>query len=105
MTAEFARHDPLLANQQDPTALIDRFGHGTHVAGIISGYWASAKPDGEPVVGTELRDESTDNPVPQREYLRVISGVAPKAKLVSLKVIADLYHRWPSLVRSLALLC
>jgi serine protease AprX len=77
---------PLVSHK---TALIDRFGHGSHVGGIISGYWESSKPEGEPVVGTELRDESTDNPVPQRESLRVISGVAPKAKLVSLKVIAD----------------
>lgn len=79
--------DPL---KPDPTALLDRFGHGTHVAGIIAGYWESKDPNGEAVVGTELRDELSDKPVPQRgEPLRVISGVAPKARLVSLKVIAD----------------
>jgi serine protease AprX len=79
--------DPL---KPDPTSLLDRFGHGTHVSGIIAGYWESKDPNGEAVVGTELRDELTDKPVPQRgEPLRVISGVAPKAKLVSLKVIAD----------------
>ncbi|HEY6340519.1 MAG TPA: S8 family peptidase [Bryobacteraceae bacterium] len=71
------------------TARMDRFGHGSHVAGIIAGFWQSAKPDGEPVVGSELRDETTDQPIPQRESLREISGVAPRAKLVSLKVIAD----------------
>jgi serine protease AprX len=71
------------------TARMDRFGHGSHVAGIIAGFWQSPKPDGEPVVGSELRDETTDQPIPQRESLRTISGVAPRAKLVSLKVIAD----------------
>ncbi len=74
----------------DPSALIDRFGHGTHVAGIIAGQWESKDASGERVVGTEVRDELSDKPIPQRaELLRSITGVAPKAKLVSLKVIAD----------------
>ena len=77
--------------QSDPSALLDRFGHGTHVAGIIAGCWAAKDPNGERVVGTEVRDELTDKPIPQRaELLHSISGVAPKAKLVSLKVIADI---------------
>jgi subtilisin family serine protease len=44
-------------------------------------------------VGTELRVEATDDSIPQRESLRVISGVAPKVRLVSLKVIADVTRR------------
>jgi serine protease AprX len=76
--------------KSDPTALLDRFGHGTHVAGIIAGCWTSTDPKGELVIGIEMRDESTDKPIPQRgDPLRFISGVAPKTKLVSLKVIAD----------------
>jgi subtilisin family serine protease len=76
--------------KSDPSALLDRFGHGTHVAGIIAGCWTSPDPQGQRVVGTEVRDELTDKPIPGRnDVLQFISGVAPKAKLVSLKVIAD----------------
>jgi serine protease AprX len=71
-------------------ALVDALGHGTHVAGIIAGYWKSASADGERVVGTEMRNEQDDqNPIRIREPLRTISGVAPRCRLVSLKVIAD----------------
>jgi hypothetical protein len=71
------------------SALEDELGHGTHVAGIIAGCWESKTPDGEPVAGTEMRDESTDEPIVGREKLRRVSGMAPLCKIVSLKVIAD----------------
>jgi subtilisin family serine protease len=69
--------------------LVDAFGHGTHVAGIIAGYWASKDPKGERVAGTEIRDEATNTAVTQRDTLSSISGAAPACKLVSMKVIAD----------------
>jgi subtilisin family serine protease len=79
------------SNPAEKRALVDRLGHGTHVAGIIAGYWESADPAGEIVVGSEMRNEqSEDKAVRRRESLRAISGVAPKCKLVSMKVIADL---------------
>src|SRR5947209_15921920 len=59
--------DPGQPLASHPTACMDRFGHGSHVAGIIAGFWQSAKPDGEPVVGSELRDEITDKPIPYRD--------------------------------------
>ena len=44
---------------------------------------------GDPVAGTEVRDERTDEPITAREKIKRISGVAPLCKIVSLKVIAD----------------
>lgn len=82
-------YDPNAKPASDKSALEDHFGHGSHVAGIIAGCWETAEPDGELVVGTEVRDERNDKPIPQRDKLKRISGVAPKAKLLSLKVIAD----------------
>jgi serine protease AprX len=69
--------------------LEDKFGHGTHVAGIIAGYWKSSDPDGDLVAGSEERDEQSNNPLPKREKLKCISGVAQRCTLLSLKVIAD----------------
>ena len=70
-------------------ATIDGLGHGTHVAGIIAGYWASSSGKPEAVVGSETRDEASNNAVPVLENIDVISGIAPRCSLVSLKVIAD----------------
>ncbi len=77
-----------------PSALIDRLGHGSHVAGIIAGHWTTDVPDGLLVVGTEVRDVSmsgadNEKPLVAREALSSISGVAPLSRLVSMKVIAD----------------
>jgi len=70
--------------------LRDSLGHGTHVAGIIAGYWKAADPNGELVVGAEMRNEQdTKRSLRRRETLTEISGVAPTCKVVSLKVIAD----------------
>jgi serine protease AprX len=72
------------------TAMTDNLGHGTHVAGIIAGFWRSINPDGESVVGSEQRNELNEKqPLRRRESIRQITGVAPACKVVSLKVIAD----------------
>jgi serine protease AprX len=85
-TPDGSTPDPSVSTK---TALIDRLGHGSHVAGIIAGCWQSDNPKGENVVGTEIRVDGDDNSMLQRENLQSISGVAPLARLVSLKVIAD----------------
>ena len=79
-------------------ALKDKYGHGTHVAGIIAG--ALCRPgSGDPgvplYVGQRVamsedassnldRVESRRNPDPTR-----LTGVAPRCKLISLKVLND----------------
>ncbi|MFY1632044.1 S8 family peptidase [Solwaraspora sp. WMMB335] len=75
-------------------ALSDDSGHGTHVAGIIAGgvdEWAREKPDR--VVRIIDNHYNIDNPaeplsVP-RPYVdpSIMVGVAPRARLVSLKVL------------------
>jgi hypothetical protein len=75
--------------KEHASAVQDRLGHGTHVAGIIAGCWQSKDPEGDPVAGTEVRDERTDDSITVREKIQRISGVAPLCKIVSLKVIAD----------------
>jgi serine protease AprX len=72
------------------TALTDSRGHGTHVAGIIAGEQRRTKdtpPDMMDAVLHELDEK--DEPVYRRRQLEAITGVAPRCKLVSLKVLDE----------------
>ncbi len=77
-------------------ALIDRFGHGTHVAGLIGGEQVS---DGTKVRAKQMRaltrsvrgfEEGGQSTVETREMvLDTVRGMAPRCRLVSLKVLDD----------------
>ena len=96
----FAKHDNLnltgmspLAHRDftaldgdDTGALVDKYGHGTHVAGIIGGTMTAQ--EGEIVAHSRYRDENGEI---KEQTLRpeMISGMAPKCKLLSLKVLDE----------------
>ncbi len=85
------RHrDFTVSKEQDEKPLADRYGHGTHVAAIIGG--EMTQKEGTIEADVRYRDEMGQ---PQNKQVVIkpsISGMAPKCKLVSIKVLDDKGH-------------
>jgi serine protease AprX len=89
---DFTRPDPPKdAEGNDATALVDPFGHGTHVAGIIGGALGTGTPFSEkdgvvPVAVTTVRNESGSF---TSERHTILTGMAPACTLLSYRVLDD----------------
>jgi subtilisin family serine protease len=79
-------HQDFVAPDQ-PEPLVDRFGHGTHVAGIIAGGCVSQ--GGQTVKATVYERDEKGRRVPLETSYEEILGVAPECKLLSLKVLGN----------------
>lgn len=107
-------HHDFVSNGDDPKlALIDEDGHGTHVAGIIAGGLQHWKHGDEKrhALAVEKRQNNgavgSNDPilVPRTVDIELLNGVAPLAKLVSLKVLSkygDLTARTARVIAALA---
>ena len=96
----FVRHanvDPLSTLHKDFTVdgddpFEDENGHGTHVAGIIAGEYRTStdKPELQPAIAIsrQLKRDSEDVEVVETK-LDAISGMAPRCRIVSLRVLDE----------------
>src|SRR5215211_977887 len=75
-------------------ALVDRFGHGTHVAGIIAGGLPALMPRGADLKVVERVFDPAHPDIPRVQERQVgqpetLAGMARESRLVSLKVLDD----------------
>jgi serine protease AprX len=74
------KHRDFTSNPERP--LVDNFGHGTHVAGIIAGEMTGGK-----IVATTRHLDENGRPKNVTQHFPTIAGMAPRTKLLSLKVL------------------
>ncbi len=76
-------HVDFMSDSEDPaSALVDEFGHGTHIAGIIAGEATAVR-----VAEKSWRDDGES----EHEAVSVplIAGIAPECKILSMKVLEE----------------
>lgn len=86
---EGLKHRNFLTNGRDRYALSDKYGHGTHVAGVLAGETCPTECKRKIYQFHKERGDGTTTIPRVGEITTPMRGVAPKCKIMSLKVLND----------------
>jgi len=98
---DFTLDDPITQPASQASALRDEAGHGTHVAGIIAGQLQGKPKQGVVRAVSRRWSESGDTETVPEQY-DSITGIAPRCRIVSMKVLdADGNGKTSSVIQAL----